>query len=92
MKVSVRIFGELTTVLGREHTVELDEGSTVATLASRIGNKKGFTRQGYLGRYRLGEEELAILVNGRNIHLLGGVETVLHEGDEVDIQPPVAGG
>lgn len=92
MKVDVRIFGELATVLGRKHIVELDEGSTVTTLASRIAEKKGVTRQGYLGRYRLGGDELAVLVNGRNIHLLGGVDTVLRDGDEVVIFPPAAGG
>jgi molybdopterin converting factor small subunit len=92
MKVNVHISGDLATVLGRKHIVELDEGSTVATLASRIAEKKSVTRQGYLGRYRLGGDDLAVLVNGRNIRLLGGVATVLHDGDEVVILPPVAGG
>lgn len=89
MKVNVRVFGELATVLGRQHIMELDEGSTVASV---IVEKKGVTRQGYLGRYRLGGDELAVLVNGRNIRLLGGVATVLRDGDEVVILPPVAGG
>jgi molybdopterin converting factor small subunit len=92
MKVNVSIFGDLAAVLGRKQIVELDEGSTVATLARRIAEKGGVTRQGYLGRYKLGGDELTVLVNGRNIHLLSGPATVLRDGDEVVILPPVAGG
>jgi MoaD family protein len=92
MKVNVRIFGDLTAILGRKHVVELDEGSTVGILANRIAERHGTTRQGYLGRYKVGGNDLAVLVNGRNIHLLDGVDTVLHDGDEVVILPPAAGG
>lgn len=42
------------------------------------------------------EEELAdhvnILVNGRNIRLLDGLDTVIEEGQRLDIFPPIAGG
>jgi molybdopterin synthase sulfur carrier subunit len=33
-----------------------------------------------------------ILVNGRNIHVLNGVNTFLKDGDLVTTYPPVAGG
>lgn len=92
MKVKVRVFGDLAPVLGRKHTVELGEDATVSTLASRIAEKAGLKRQGYLGGYRVGGGDLAILVNGRNIALLDGLETALREGDEVVILPPTAGG
>jgi MoaD family protein len=92
MKINVRIFGDLTTILGHRHVVELDEGSTISILANRIAEKHGTTRQGYLGRYKVGGSDLAVLVNGRNIHLLDGSDTVLHDGDEVVILPPAAGG
>ena len=92
MRVSVRIFGDLTAVLGHKHVVELVKGSTVGILANRIAEGHGTTRQGYLGRYKVGGNDLAVLVNGRNIHLLDGVNTVLHDGDEVVVLPPAAGG
>ena len=92
MKVNVRIFGNLAIMLGRKHVVELDEGSTVTSLANRIAEKAESKRQGYLGNYKVGGEELAILVNGKNMHLLGGIDAILHDGDEVVILPPVAGG
>jgi MoaD family protein len=92
MKVNVRVFGDLATTLGRKHVVELEERSTVTTLANRIAEKAEPKRQGYLGNYKVGGGDLAILVNGKNIHLLGGIGTVLHDADEVVILPPVAGG
>jgi MoaD family protein len=92
MKVIVRIFGDLTPIFGHKHAVELDERSTVGILANRIAEKYGATRQGYLGKYKVGGNDLAVLVNGRNIHLLEGSDTILHDSDEVVILPPAAGG
>jgi len=92
MKISIRIFGNLVTILGRKQVIELDEGATVGTLSNRLAESAGLRRQGYLGNYKVGGDDLAILVNGRNIHLLDSVETVLKDGDEVVILPPTAGG
>lgn len=92
MKVTVRVFGDLARPLGRRHALELDEGATVGTLTSRMAQEAGLKRQGYLGSYKVGGSELAILVNGRNIDLIDGVETVLRDGDEVVLLPPSAGG
>jgi MoaD family protein len=92
MRVTVRVFGELTQILNHRSLLELDEGTTVGTLASRIAGEAGLKRQGYLGNFKVGGSELAILVNGRNIALLDGVSTVLEDGDEIVILPPSAGG
>lgn len=92
MKVNVRVFGDLVPVLGRRHTIMLGEGATVGTLASRIAKQAGLRHQGYLGNYRVGGGDLAVLVNGRNIDLLDGIKTALKGGDEVVILPPAAGG
>ena len=88
----MRVFGDLTAILGKKHILELDEGSTVLSLTNRMAKEHGLKRQGYLGNYRVGGDDLAVLVNGRNIRLLDGPETVLHEGDEVVVFQPVAGG
>jgi molybdopterin converting factor small subunit len=35
---------------------------------------------------------LIVLLNGRNIAFLGGLQAVLQEGDEVAVFPPLKGG
>jgi molybdopterin synthase sulfur carrier subunit len=79
-------------VIGRKHSLELDDDATVGTLTSKIARKAGQKRRGYLGNYRIIGGDLAILVNGRNIDLLEGLKTPLSDGDEVVFMPPAAGG
>jgi molybdopterin converting factor small subunit len=64
----------------------------VSTLTTHMARKAGLKRQSYLGKYKVGGGDLAILVNGRNIALLDGVKTALWDGDEVVLLPPTAGG
>jgi MoaD family protein len=92
MRITVRVFGDIASVIGRRHTVDLKEGSTVGSLARRIGESSGQRRQGYLGEFKVGGKDLMILVNGRSIDLLGGTATPLRDGDEVVIMQPTAGG
>ncbi|MFH0915091.1 MAG: MoaD/ThiS family protein, partial [bacterium] len=49
-------------------------------------------RQGLLNRSGGLEEGVVVLLNGHHIALVGGVNATLHEGDEVAIFPPIAGG
>ena len=92
MKVTVRVFGDMVPVIGRKYRVELDEDATVGTLTSKVAKKAGQKRRGYLGNYRIIGGDLAILVNGRNINLLEGLDTPLSDGAEVVFMPPAAGG
>lgn len=92
MKIIVRIFGELTTILGSRHILELVEGSNVGMLVNRLARMSGQTRSGFLGEHRIDDRDLAILVNGRNMELLDGLKTLLNDGDEVVFLIPTAGG
>jgi molybdopterin converting factor small subunit len=83
MQVRIRVFGDIASEIGGNHTLDLDEGATVGSLTKEIARKAGQRRRGYLGRYRIGGADLAILVNGRNIDLLEGLETILKDGDDV---------
>ena len=83
MKINVRVFGELSETTGKKHTIELQEGANVKNLTNKIGEKIGQQRQGYLGNYKVGGKELAILINGKNVELIEGLQTPLVDGDEV---------
>jgi molybdopterin synthase sulfur carrier subunit len=96
MRVKVRVFGELIDFLGSAKlTIELDDESKVADLISKIEEvKAGFKEKMKIlsGRQGATDFELTILVNGKNINVLNGLETKLKESDAVVFLPPVAGG
>ena len=92
MKIKVRLFGDVSKATGSKHVVELDEYSTILTLTNRIQRETGNSRGGYLGGFKVGGSDLAIMVNGKNIQLLDGLETILCDEDDVVIMPFVVGG
>ena len=92
MKVTVRVFGELVQILGKRHVLELEEDATIGNLSNFMANNAGLKRRGYLGNFKVTGGDLAVLVNGKSIQLLKGIETKLSDGDEVVYLPPAAGG
>lgn len=92
MKIKVRLFGDVAEQVGSKYTVELDESATVISLTNKIQREKGNSRWGYLGDFKVGGPDLAIMVNGKNITLLDGVNSRLFDDDDVVIMPFVVGG
>jgi MoaD family protein len=92
MKVKVRLFGDVAEMVGSKHSIQLENNSNVLTLTNQIQRDTGHTRGGYLGEFKVGGPDLAIMVNGKNIQLLDGVETKLCDDDDVVIMPFVVGG
>ena len=75
-----------------EGRVEVDAstvGQLITTLVTRYG--EGFSQELTTaeGNLRTG---VAVLINGRNVDFLQGLNTPLNPGDRVTIIPPVAGG
>ncbi|MCX6648157.1 MAG: MoaD/ThiS family protein [Candidatus Bathyarchaeota archaeon] len=91
MKITVRVFGDISQIIGKRHEVDAPTGATVSTVTTVVGEKSG-QRQGYLGEFRVGGKDLAILVNGKNIDMIDGPGTKLKDGDEVVVMQPTAGG
>ena len=91
--MKVRLFATLRQVVGaKEVEVDLKGGETVRHALERLvrlhPNLKDqiFDERGDLQR------SIIILLEGRNIRLEEGVDTVLGEDDYLAIFPPVAGG
>jgi molybdopterin converting factor small subunit len=91
MNITVRVFGDISQIIGKRYELDVPEGSTLSTVTGKVGEKSG-QRQGYLGEFRVGGKDLAILVNGKNIDMLDGPGTKLKNGDEVVVMQPTAGG
>lgn len=92
MKVTIRVFGELATVIGKKHVLNVTEGSNVLAVTNSIQEMAGQKKLGYLGKYKVDGADISIIVNGKNVALLDGVDTVLSDGDDVVIMPYVSGG
>ncbi len=92
MKVKVRLFGDVSETVGRKHIVELPENTSVIRLTNKLQREAGNSRGGHLGDFKVGGADLAIIINGKNIELLEGVQTKLHDDDDVVIMPFVVGG
>ena len=89
--IQVMTFSRVTQIIGKKQfDMEADniEG-LLATLVSLYGvslKQELYDEEGFFkSLYR-------ILVNGRNINLLNGFKTPLHENDLVVIMPAIAGG
>jgi molybdopterin synthase sulfur carrier subunit len=95
VKVKIYTILALKKILGqRELEVSLPPGSTVKDLLSWMINEWGDQLSSHLlhpGSDRL-LPHIRLMVNGRLIEFLNGMETVLQDGDEFSMLPIVTGG
>jgi molybdopterin synthase sulfur carrier subunit len=95
VKVTVRFFTTLREIVGKgeeKYEVKVTD-LTVGELLKQLEEKYGKPFQEYVYDEK-GEVKsyLQLLVNGRSITTLQGMETKLKEGDTLAIIPPVGGG
>lgn len=95
MIVTVRTIGLLKALFGSgELEVTLPPGGTVdevlSSLARRYGDRAAalFAQTGEA----TAQPSMRVMVNGRDIAVLGGRQAVLQDGDEVLVLTPMAGG
>ncbi len=91
MRVIVRVYGPISSIIGKRYAVEEQDGVTVDTVLNQISEKTG-QRRGFLGDFRIGSHDLAIIVNGKNIDILDGTKSRLSDGDEIVVVQPTSGG
>jgi molybdopterin synthase sulfur carrier subunit len=95
IKIKVYTIMELKRICGqREFELSVPEGSTVKDLLSLMINKWGdpLSNQLYKPSTDSILPHIRLMVNGRSIEFLKGMETVLQDGDEFQMLPLVAGG
>lgn len=91
MNVQIRSFATFREAIGdRSVDREFPDGTTVGDVLHALDEEhqefEVFDETGALREY------LSILVNGRDITHLDGLDTPLEDGDKLSLFPPVAGG
>ncbi len=94
MAVKLKFLGALRHASGKE-TLSLDckTGASVLDLVNAVANRKSELRRSLLDEQLDSPKPNAlILVNGKEISVLNGLETTVKDGDEVVFVPVVHGG
>jgi molybdopterin synthase sulfur carrier subunit len=95
LKVNVRFFATVRELVGlREEMLELPEGGTVENLLALLVERHGKPFRDYIYDPKTDEmrRSLQILVGGKPTSILNGLSTVLTDGCDLAIIPPVGGG
>ncbi len=92
MKVTVKSFATLRDHMDAEFAIEIQESATVAVLLTTLTERypkledEIFLENGTL------KDFVNILLNGRNIAFIHGLDSILSEGDLIALFPPAGGG
>jgi sulfur-carrier protein len=90
--VMVKSFATLREVMDAELRMDFPAGATIRLLlAALTARYKGLDEMLFSDRETL-RDFVNILQNGRNIHFLSGLDTLLNDGDIIALFPPAAGG
>ena len=95
ISVKVQTILDLKRILGkREVELLVPKGSTVEDLLQNMTIRWGEELSSRLFEPRTNRlfSHIQIMVNGRAMGFLNGMDTALHDGDEVLLLPPAAGG
>ena len=93
--VKVKAIFDIATIIGgREEVVSLPQGSKINDLLDLLEHKHGdlFRESIFSDRETELRSGLQLLLNGRMIAFLNGLQTELNDGDELFIMPPIGGG
>jgi molybdopterin synthase sulfur carrier subunit len=92
MIVRIKAFARFREIIGSENTLDLDEGTPVLdALKSLSAGSKDF-RDACFDREGTIASHVVLMINGKRISGRDREAMVLHDGDELAIFPPVAGG
>jgi len=92
VSITVKTFATIREVADPAIVLDISRGATIRMLLDMLTARYDglgnilFTEKGELRKY------VNILKNGRNIHFLEGLDTIIENGDVIALFPPVAGG
>lgn len=92
MLVKVRAFAGFREILGKDLELDIEKGSTIADLLNELAaSSQAFKESAFDDSGRL-QDYVLLMLNKKRIDPRQDLSTEMHEGDELAIFPPVAGG
>ncbi len=91
MKIKLRAFATFRNIMGKESLFDIKEGSEVKDLLEDLCSSYGEFRSLVFDDSEL-KDDVNILISGKNIQILNGIQTKLDDGDEVALFPAAIGG
>ncbi len=94
MSVTVKFIGELSLLSGeKKQSFKCTKGSSIIDFINAIGQEKPALKNSLIDTGQVEPKPNAlILVNGKEISVLGGLSTKINAGDEIVFIPVVHGG
>lgn len=87
----VRVFGTLRALVGAKE-VEVEAAGTVGNVLEKLTAGNPALREQVLDEDGNLQSSIHVLVNGRSIRFLDGLDTAIQEHDQFALFPPVGGG
>lgn len=91
MRVRIRSFAGFRHILGRENDVELAQGASIEDLMDALCTAHGELKPLLFGESGI-RDDVNVIVDGKNIAALQGMQTKLAEGNEIALFPAAIGG
>ena len=92
MNVRIKAFARFREIIGSENTLDLDEGSSVLDALKSLSERSKDFRDACFDIDGTIASHVVLMINGKRISGSDRETVVLHDGDELAIFPPVAGG
>jgi len=93
MPLALKFIGALRQVSGKTQlTVSFQEGMSLKGLVTKISQEMPSLQKMLSDQLENSRSNALVLVNGREISVLNGLETKLNDGDEIVFIPVVHGG
>ena len=93
MPLTLKFIGALRQISGKTQlTVNFQEGMSIQDLVTKISQEMPQLDKTFSDQLNDSRSNALVLINGREISVLNGLETKLNDGDEIVFIPVVHGG
>jgi molybdopterin synthase sulfur carrier subunit len=92
MTVKVRFFARFRELLGTDILVEPGTGTAISTLVKAIAQNKKEGYDAIFDDHGIFREFVIVMRNGKRVETADAGKTIVADGDEIAVFPPVAGG